>query len=143
MVRTTITVVNYCGFTVWPGISGGYPDLNITGFELTKGNSRSFQPPDVWVGGLWGRTGCTFNGSGHGSCKTGDCGSSEMECNGRSATPPVTVAKFHADEGSFFNEWSLDVSVMDGYNLQMTVETTTDASTYSFGGCPKRGCATI
>ncbi|KAI3703555.1 hypothetical protein L1987_73711 [Smallanthus sonchifolius] len=122
------------GFTVWPGIS---PVLIITGFELTGGNSRSFQLPDDWSGSLWGRTGCTFNGSGHGSCKIGDCGSGEMECNGRSATPPVTVAEFGTNK---FGERNFDVSVMDGYNLQMTVEATTDGSTYLSGDCLKRGC---
>ncbi|KAI3703556.1 hypothetical protein L1987_73712 [Smallanthus sonchifolius] len=119
---TTITVVNDCGFTVWPGISGS-PVLNITGFELTEGNSRSFQFPDDWSGGLWGRTGCTFNGSGHGSCEIGDCGSGEMECNERLANPPATVAGFD------FKENTTDmygVSILNGYNLQMTVEATSD-----------------
>ncbi|KAI3703558.1 hypothetical protein L1987_73714 [Smallanthus sonchifolius] len=137
--ETTITVINDCGFTVWPGISGS-PVFDISGFELTEGNSHSFQTPPNWSGRLWGRTGCTFNGSGHGSCKIGDCGSGEMECNGRSATPPVTVAEFGTNERSIFNETSFDVSLMDGYNLQMTVEVT-DGSTYLSGDCPKRGCA--
>ncbi|KAI3828623.1 hypothetical protein L1987_02730 [Smallanthus sonchifolius] len=123
MVRasgTTITVVNDCGFTVWPGISGS-PVFDITGFELTEGNSHSFQTPANWSGRLWGRTGCTFNGSGHGSCKIGDCGSGEMECNRRLATPPVTVAKFDIKEGR--------------------EEATGETANYSSPGCVKRGCA--
>ncbi|KAI7742572.1 hypothetical protein M8C21_011606 [Ambrosia artemisiifolia] len=65
----------------------------MTGFKLTEGTSRSFKAPEGnWTGRLWGRTGCSFNGSGHGPCKTGDCGSGQIECNGGSAAPPVTIA---------------------------------------------------
>ncbi|KAI7730616.1 hypothetical protein M8C21_009111, partial [Ambrosia artemisiifolia] len=137
--RTTITVVNDCRFTVWPAISGS-PDLNITGFELTEGNSLSLQPPANWTGRLWGRTGCTFNGSGHWSCKIGDCGSGEMECNGRSATPPVTIAQFDINTDSFGMYASYDVSLMDGYNLPMTVEPIAGTVTGTYG-CTKRGCS--
>ncbi|KAI7730615.1 hypothetical protein M8C21_009110 [Ambrosia artemisiifolia] len=122
---TTITVVNDCVFTVWPAIYGS-PDLNITGFELTEDSSRSFQTPANWTGRMWARTGCSFNGSGHGSCKIGDCGSGQMRCNGRSATPPVTIADFD------FHSDLFDVSLNDGYNLPMTMEST--------GDCVKRGC---
>ncbi|KAI7742569.1 hypothetical protein M8C21_011603 [Ambrosia artemisiifolia] len=88
--QTTITVVNDCGFTVWPAISGS-PDLDITGFELTEGSSRSFQTPANGTGRLWGRTGCSFNGSGHGSCKIGDCGSGQMECNGMMSVSMMAI----------------------------------------------------
>ncbi|KAK9067847.1 hypothetical protein SSX86_011958 [Deinandra increscens subsp. villosa] len=128
----TITVVNDCAFTVWPGIYSS-PVLDITGFELREGDSRSFHTLANWRGKLWGRTGCTFNGSGHGSCKIGDCGSDEMECNGRLPTPPVTVVAFDlmAETGDFYN-----VSLINGYNLQMTVEPTSTAAY----GCLKMGC---
>ncbi|KAF5774413.1 putative Thaumatin family [Helianthus annuus] len=137
--RNTITVVNDCGFTVWPGISGS-PLPSITGFELTAGNSRSFETPENWSGRLWGRTGCTFNGLGHGSCKTGDCGSGEMECNGGSATPPVTIAQFEIHKKFSEVVVSYDVSLMDGYNLPITVEPI-DLSPCFLYGCPKRGCS--
>ncbi|KAL8238951.1 hypothetical protein R6Q59_015518 [Mikania micrantha] len=132
---TTINVVNGCGFTVWPGIYSS-PVLNITGFELTEGNSHSFQTPANWTGRLWARAGCTFNGSGHGSCKVGDCGSGEMECNGRSATPPVTVAAF-----DFMEEMSdlYNVSLIDGYNLQVLVEATSRSDNF-LDDCLNVGC---
>ncbi|GKC18377.1 putative transcription factor C2H2 family protein, partial [Tanacetum coccineum] len=98
------------------------PNLNITGLELKAGDLWSFQAPKDWSGTLWGRTSCTFNRSGHGSCKTGDCGSGELECNGGSATPPVKLAKFTLS--SFFRLDYLYVSLAKGYNLQMTVEAT-------------------
>ncbi|GJW95294.1 G-type lectin S-receptor-like serine/threonine-protein kinase [Tanacetum coccineum] len=85
---TTITVVNECGFTVWPGILGR-PVLNVSG------------------------TGCTFQCVGHGSCATGDCGG-EMECNGRNYTQPVTILELDVNTVTydFYN-----VSLMKGFNL--------------------------
>ncbi|GJV10023.1 G-type lectin S-receptor-like serine/threonine-protein kinase [Tanacetum coccineum] len=125
---TTVTIVNDCGFPVWPGISST-PVLNVTGFELAKGTRQSFDVPGNWTGSIWGRTGCTFNESGHGSCVTGDCGG-EMECNGRNYTQPVTVAKITLTmDDEFYN-----VSIVNGFNIPMTVEPSRD------GSCEITGC---
>ncbi|GKD57091.1 G-type lectin S-receptor-like serine/threonine-protein kinase, partial [Tanacetum coccineum] len=126
----SITVVNSCKFTVWPGISGK-PALNITGFELTEGKSRSLHTPDMWSGHVWGRTGCTINGSGHWSCATGDCGTGEMECNGQSYKPPVTIAEINI---SIYRD-TYDVSIMNGFNLPMTVQLTSRQFLYKKMGC--------
>lgn len=117
----TFTLVNKCDFTVWPGIlsSAGSPKLGTTGFELRKGGSRSFKAPTGWSGRFWGRSGCEFDGSGSGSCATGDCGSGEVECNGAGATPPATLAEFTLGSGS---QDFYDVSLVDGYNLPMIVQ---------------------
>ncbi|KAI9201647.1 hypothetical protein LWI28_026660 [Acer negundo] len=40
----TFTLVNKCGYTVWPGVLGN-TRLDSTGFELLSGGSRSFQVP--------------------------------------------------------------------------------------------------
>ncbi|XP_021815199.1 thaumatin-like protein 1 [Prunus avium] len=132
----TFTFTNKCDFTVWPGIlaSAGSPKLDSTGFELAKGSSRSFQAPTGWSGRFWGRTGCNFDGSGHGSCSTGDCGSGQLECNGAGAAPPATLAEFTLGSGSpdFY-----DVSLVDGYNLPMIVE-----GSGGSGTCASTGCAT-
>ncbi|GJT85408.1 G-type lectin S-receptor-like serine/threonine-protein kinase [Tanacetum coccineum] len=130
---TTITVVNDCGFAVWPGISGN-PDVNITGFKLPKGTSRAFQVPENWSGRIWGRTGCRFNKSGGWSCATGDCGTGEVECKGRNYTQPVTVAELNMTMGDDY----YDVSLLSGFNLPMTIEAkgTEDS-------CPVTGCATV
>nr|GFB23001.1 G-type lectin S-receptor-like serine/threonine-protein kinase At1g67520 [Tanacetum cinerariifolium] len=125
---TTITVVNDCGFTVWPGILGR-PVLSVSGFELEKGARQSFEVLGNWSGTIWGRTGCTFNGSGHGSCATGDCGG-EMECNGRNYTQPVTILEIDVNTGyDLYN-----VSLMKGFNLPMTIEPSRGDS------CLKMGC---
>ncbi|KAF8410430.1 hypothetical protein HHK36_002959 [Tetracentron sinense] len=132
----TFTFVNRCDYTVWPGIlaNAGGPGLDSTGFELTKGNSRSFQAPTGWSGRFWGRTGCNFDGSGQGSCATGDCGSGQIECNGAGAAPPATLAEFTLGSGS---QDFYDVSLVDGYNLPMIVE-----GSGGSGTCAPTGCVT-
>lgn len=132
----TFTFVNKCDFTVWPGIlaSAGSPKLDSTGFELKKGSSRSFQAPTGWSGRFWGRTGCNFDGSGQGTCTTGDCGSGQVECNGSGAAPPATLAEFTLGTGG---QDFYDVSLVDGYNLPMIVEGSAGS-----GACASTGCVT-
>lgn len=132
----TFTFVNKCDFTVWPGIlaSAGSPKLDSTGFELKKGSSRSFQAPTGWSGRFWGRTGCNFDGSGQGTCTTGDCGSGQVECNGYGAAPPATLAEFTLGSGG---QDFYDVSLVDGYNLPMIVE-----GSGGSGACASTGCVT-
>lgn len=129
----TFTFVNKCSYTVWPGILG-QPILDTTGFELVNGNSRSVQAPVGWSGRFWGRTGCNFDGSGHGSCETADCGSGQIECNGAGATPPATLAEFTLGSGLTLQDF-YDVSLVDGYNLQMIVEVSGGS-----GDCGTTGC---
>ncbi|KAG7978193.1 hypothetical protein I3843_05G072000 [Carya illinoinensis] len=132
----TFTFVNRCDYTVWPGIlaNAGSPRLDSTGFELPKETSRSFQAPTGWSGRFWARTACNFDGSGSGSCLTGDCGSGQVECNGLGAAPPATLAEFTLGSGG---QDFYDVSLVDGYNLPMIVEGTGGA-----GVCASTGCVT-
>ncbi|CAI0445228.1 unnamed protein product, partial [Linum tenue] len=97
----TFTFSNRCDYTIWPGIlaNAGSPKLESTGFELAEGSTRSFQAPTGWSGRFWARTGCTFDDSGSGSCRTGDCGSGLVECNGLGAAPPATLAEFTLGTG--------------------------------------------
>ncbi|XP_024032785.1 thaumatin-like protein 1 [Morus notabilis] len=140
----TFTFKNKCDFTVWPGIlaSAGSPKLDSTGFELAKGSSRVFQAPTGWSGRFWGRTGCNFDGSGRGSCATGDCAPGGLECNGAGATPPATLAEFTLGSGS---QDFYDVSLVDGYNLPMVVEGIGGSGACASTGCVvdlNRGCPT-
>ncbi|KAG7546365.1 Thaumatin family [Arabidopsis suecica] len=142
----TITIVNRCSFTVWPGIlsNSGSGDIGTTGFELVPGDSRSFQAPASWSGRFWARTGCNFNsdtGRGQGTCLTGDCGSNQVECNGAGAKPPATLAEFTIGSGPedpARKQDFYDVSLVDGYNVPMLVE----ASGGSEGTCQTTGCVT-
>ncbi|XP_071709895.1 thaumatin-like protein 1 [Rutidosis leptorrhynchoides] len=130
---TTFTFSNKCHYTVWPGILGT-PALDTTGFELHKGRSRSLQAPPGWSGRFWGRTGCNFDGSGQWSCKTGDCGSGTLECNGNGAAPPATLAELTLGSGVGTQDF-YDVSLVDGYNIQMIVEVSGGT-----GNCGVTGC---
>ncbi|KAE9620309.1 hypothetical protein Lal_00019720 [Lupinus albus] len=134
VVAATFTFVNRCDYTVWPGIlaNAGSPPLDSTGFELPKLTSRTFQPPTGWSGRFWARTSCNFDGSGSGSCLTGDCGSGQLECNGAGAAPPVTLAEFTL--GTIGQDF-YDVSLVDGYNLPMIVE-----GSGGSGSCASTGC---
>ncbi|KAK8530015.1 hypothetical protein V6N13_102899 [Hibiscus sabdariffa] len=132
----SFTFVNRCDYTVWPGIlaNAGSPGLDSTGFELPKDSSRSFQAPTGWSGRFWGRTGCKFDGSGSGTCLTGDCGSGQVECNGLGAAPPATLAEFTLGTGG---QDFYDVSLVDGYNMPMIVE-----GSGGTGLCASTGCTT-
>ncbi|TKY67677.1 Thaumatin protein [Spatholobus suberectus] len=134
VMGATFSFVNKCDYTVWPGIlaNAGSPPLDSTGFELPKDTSRAFQAPTGWSGRFWGRTGCNFDGSGSGSCLTGDCGSGQVECNGAGAAPPATLAEFTLGTGG---QDFYDVSLVDGYNLPMIVE-----GTGGSGLCGSTGC---
>ncbi|KAJ0044629.1 hypothetical protein Pint_04036 [Pistacia integerrima] len=104
-----------------------------TCFELTPGTSRSFQFPPTWSGRLWGRTGCRFDPTrGQETCKTGDSGSNQIECNGLSASPPASLAEFTTGSGSGTQAF-YDVSLVDGYNLSIIVKP-------SDGNCLVTGC---
>ncbi|XP_010439075.1 PREDICTED: thaumatin-like protein 1b [Camelina sativa] len=140
----TITIVNRCSFTVWPGIlsNAGSGDIGTTGFELASGGSRSFQAPASWSGRFWARTGCNFDSdTGQGTCLTGDCGSNQVECNGAGAKPPATLAEFTIGSGPADparKQDFYDVSLVDGYNVPMLVE----ANGGSEGTCLTTGCVT-
>lgn len=132
----TFTFVNKCENTVWPGIlsNAGSPSLESTGFELPKGSSRRLMAPTGWSGRFWGRTGCRFDGSGSGSCKTGDCASGQVGCNGAGAQPPATLAEVTLGSGG---QDFYDVSLVDGYNLPLVMEATGGS-----GMCATTGCVT-
>ncbi|XP_061342170.1 thaumatin-like protein 1 [Gastrolobium bilobum] len=134
VLGATFTFVNRCDYTVWPGIlaNAGTPTLETTGFELPKDTSRTFQAPTGWSGRFWGRTGCSFDGSGSGSCLTADCGSGQLECNGAGASPPATLAEFTLGTGG---QDFYDVSLVDGFNLPMMVQ-----GTGGSGLCASVGC---
>ncbi|KAF8104212.1 hypothetical protein N665_0176s0023 [Sinapis alba] len=131
---TVFTIMNSCSFTVWPGILTGDNgvQLNDGGFELAPGASIDVTAPAGWSGRVWGRTGCNFDASGAGSCLTGDCGN-KLKCAGAGGVPPVTLAEFTIGTGGGKDNY--DVSLVDGYNVQMAL-TTRDGT----GDCQNGGC---
>ena len=132
---TTFTFVNRCHYTVWPGIlpNAGTGTLGTTGFDLPQDTSRSFLAPTGWSGRFWARTGCNFDG-GSSTCLTGDCNSGQIQCNGAGATPPVTLAEFTLSSATGGQDF-YDVSLVDGYNVPMTIENSGGS-----GLCGSTGC---
>lgn len=129
----TFTISNQCTYTIWPGTLGT-PQLPMTGFELAPGESIHVPSVPGWSGRIWARTGCTFDASGAGACRTGDCGG-KLECGGIGATPPASLFEItmgQGDEKDFY-----DVSFVDGYNLPLVA-----APRGVDSGCNATGCAT-
>ncbi|XP_021278215.1 osmotin-like protein [Herrania umbratica] len=131
-----LTLVNNCPFTVYPAIqpNAGHPVLERGGFALQTLTHRSFPAPTAhWSGRIWARTGCTHS-NGHFYCATGDCGH-RIECSGLGGAPPVTLAQFSLHHGGHKDLSSYAVSLVDGFNVPMTV-----TPHEGKGLCPVVGC---
>ncbi|KAF9616649.1 hypothetical protein IFM89_031513 [Coptis chinensis] len=130
----SFTITNNCPHTIWPGTlaGAGTPQLSMTGFELSSGQSVSIPSVPGWSGRIWARTGCTFDESGAGTCQTADCGG-RLECNGNGGTPPASLFEITLGKGD--NKDYYDVSFVDGYNLPLV------ATPFSINGsCSATGC---
>eukprot|EP00253_Pinus_taeda_P008354 PITA_08354 len=105
-------IQNNCRFTVWAADSLG------GGKWLDSGQSWRVQVANGTTGGrFWGRTGCSFNGNGRGSCNTGDCGGL-LNCQG-SGNPPATMVEYSLNQ--YQNSNFYDISVIDGFNLPKSI----------------------
>lgn len=80
--NVSLVITNQCSDTIWPGVGTQAGDLpGIVGFELASGNTKNISVATNWNGRVWGRTNCTFDSTGAGSCVTGDCGGN-LTCTG-------------------------------------------------------------
>ena len=135
-----VTFVNRVTQTIWVAASpdAAHP-LAATGWVLPAGQSVSIVVPDHYNGRFWGRTGCEFSG-GRGHCQTGDC-DGRFQCTGYGSIP-ATLAEYN------LNAWDgldfYDVSMVDGSNLPMYINTTTGGTPdkVSPTGCVAAGCTT-
>jgi hypothetical protein len=136
----SLTFVNALQQTVWvaAGEQTPQPALATTGWVLPAGQSLSITVPDKWNGRFWGRTGCSFDGSGHGHCQTGDC-AGRFQCKQYGAIP-ATLAEFNLN--SWHNLDFYDVSLVDGSNLPMYINITKGSTKdpISSKGCSPAGC---
>ncbi|EOA35553.1 hypothetical protein CARUB_v10020759mg [Capsella rubella] len=121
------TIVNSCDQKIWPAITPG-ENFNGGGFELKPGQSIVFTAPVGWSGRIWGRTGCNFDSTGTGTCETGSCGST-LKCSA-SGKPPASLAEFTLAALDFY-----DVSLVDGFNLPMSVNPRNGKGNCSVAGC--------
>ncbi|XP_031499872.1 protein P21-like [Nymphaea colorata] len=101
---------NQCSYTLWAAaVPGG-------GQQLDPGQSWNlFVNPGTKMARIWARTGCNFDGSGHGSCQTGDCGG-VLACQAF-GQPPNTLAEYALNQ--FNNLDFFDISLIDGFNVPM------------------------
>ncbi|KAH9927973.1 Osmotin thaumatin-like protein [Epithele typhae] len=123
----TFTVYNNCPFTIWPAL---FTDLNVApnvpnqpgGWVQGQYQAVSFYVPDNWQAGrIWARRNCDFSSNpGPNSCLDGGCNGG-LVCDPHTGTgvPPATVAEFTL-QGAGFQDW-YDVSLVDGYNLPMSI----------------------
>ncbi|KAH9317727.1 hypothetical protein KI387_019496 [Taxus chinensis] len=108
----SFAIENQCPYTVW---AAGIPFGG--GRELRQGQSWQVDVPAGSQGRFWGRTGCSFDGSGRGGCKTGDCGGL-LNCKG-SGGVPSTLFEYALNQ--YQNMDFYDISLVDGFNLRMAV----------------------
>ncbi|XP_077230268.1 thaumatin-like protein [Tasmannia lanceolata] len=131
VTATTFAIYNKCTHTVWPGIqpTAGKPVVAGGGFRLPPNKAYSLKVPAGWSGRIWGREDCSFDATGKGRCVTGDCGGA-LACNGLGGTPPATLAEITLGEQDFY-----DVSLVDGYNLAISVTPFRGSGKCSYAGC--------
>ncbi|KAK7262439.1 hypothetical protein RJT34_30012 [Clitoria ternatea] len=132
-----LTLVNNCNYTVWPAIqpNAGQPVLAGGGLILHPLTHQSIPFPDThWSGRVWARTGCSTAGPNHLSCATGDCGG-RLQCNGAGGSAPATLAQFDVHHGGGNDFSSYGVSLVDGFNVPLTV-----TPHEGKGVCPVVGC---
>ncbi|XP_021820309.1 glucan endo-1,3-beta-glucosidase-like [Prunus avium] len=131
-----ISFKNHCPYTVWPATltSDGKPQLSTTGFKLASHGNFHLDTPVPWNGRFWARTGCSTDASGKFVCTTADCGSGQVTCNGKGGIPPATLAEFNIPAGR--GQDFYDVSLVDGFNLPMSVTPHGGTGTCKTGSCP-------
>ncbi|KAL2348063.1 hypothetical protein Fmac_002063 [Flemingia macrophylla] len=128
----TFNITNGCNYTVWAAaVPGG-------GARLNPNETWSLEVANGTTGGrIWGRTNCTFNSTGQGTCLTGDCGG-VLVCN-KTGTPPNTVVEFAMNQ--YNNLDFYDITLLDGFNIPVQVSPTYNCSTVKCaaditGECP-------
>ncbi|KAJ0093018.1 hypothetical protein Patl1_27108 [Pistacia atlantica] len=141
----TVSIKNNCPYTIWPATlaNSNRPQLSETGFELASGGTKTLDIPAQWAGRFWARTGC----SGSFTCATADCGSGQVQCNGKSGATPASLVEitFQANDGQDY----YNLSLVDGFNLPVSVapqgsdgnvigcKNTLDNATFFKSQCPE------
>ncbi|XAR69162.1 hypothetical protein NMG60_11000649 [Bertholletia excelsa] len=130
----TFTIQNHCSFTIWPALlTGAGPQLPSTGFQLPSYAARSLDVSAPWSGRVWARYLCSSS-AGKFSCQSGDCASGQVACGGAGGIPPVTLAEFTLATGGGKDYY--DVSIVDGFNLPVSVAPSGGNGRCSATGCP-------
>jgi len=104
-----------------------------TRWEAPPISAVIFTVPDDWQAArVWGRRDCNFSIPGPGSCLDGGCNGG-LECDPTTGTgvPPATLAEFTLSSDPNGNDF-YDVSVVDGFNLPMSITASIE--------CPVASC---
>ncbi|XP_022919413.1 uncharacterized protein [Onthophagus taurus] len=143
-VATTFVVANCVEFrirnneigAIWVGILGNANKAPLAngGFVLEANSETSIQAPDDWAGRFWARTWCNYDTQ---YCETGDCGS-KLECNGNGGAPPVSLAEITLRGWGGLDYY--DISLVDGYNLKVSMEPINGGGVDGDYGCKKAYC---
>ncbi|HET6899695.1 MAG TPA: thaumatin family protein [Vicinamibacteria bacterium] len=105
----TISVVNSCSYTVYPGI---YPPVYQNGgWTMAPGSSVVISVPSNFNGRVWGRTGC--DSSSPARCATGQCGGTGLQCAGTTGQAGTSLAEFNLNAAG--TDW-YNVSYVDGFD---------------------------
>jgi hypothetical protein len=139
--QRTVTFVNRMDETIWVAAApSATSPLAATGWVLPAGQSVTITTPDNLNTRFWGRTGCVFSRAGVGHCQTGDCGGL-FQCKGW-GTIPATLAEVNFDAWDHLDFY--DVSMVDGSNLPMWINTTRSSGgtkdKVTPNGCVAAGC---
>ncbi|XP_042477054.1 protein P21-like [Macadamia integrifolia] len=114
---TKFEITNQCSYTVW---AASVWTVSI------PGGGKQLKPGETWVinvtnstsGRIWGRTNCTFDASGNGSCETGGC-NNKFDCKEDKAVSPVTLTEFSVNGLSNLDFY--DLSLLHGFNIPMEI----------------------
>ncbi|XP_051129784.1 protein P21-like [Andrographis paniculata] len=111
------SIKNNCPYTVWAAaVPGG-------GRRLDGGQTWNLGfPGGPKLAKIWARTGCSFNSTGRGGCRTGDC-DGWLRCRNY-GSPPHTLAEYGLN--SFAGKDYYDISLMKGFNVPMEFAPTTN-----------------
>ncbi|KAG0467084.1 hypothetical protein HPP92_018664 [Vanilla planifolia] len=111
---TTFTVTNNCSYPIWPAaVPGG-------GSFLLSGQNWTFtvdSAENATSGRIWGRTNCSFDLQGNGSCLTGNC-QNRLICT-ENGSPPATLVRYYLYQ--YGNNDFYHVSLLDGFNIPIAV----------------------
>ncbi|KAK8614129.1 hypothetical protein V6N13_122503 [Hibiscus sabdariffa] len=96
---------------------------------------QQFVAPWLWNGRIWARTGCKFDSNWQPACETDDY-DGRLQCNRLIGNPPATLVQvaLQGDKGkpNFY-----DVSLVDGYNLLVSIVTGPFSPKCTIRGCSK------
>ncbi|TYJ57676.1 hypothetical protein B9479_001530 [Cryptococcus floricola] len=138
LAERKITVNNKCSSSLYLAVGGQGGNVTKSdgsaqpgGWEQEPGE-YTFIAPDGWNNArIWARTGCEKSGDSL-DCIIGACTAGTIECDGTEfGTAGATLAEFTLN--GYSGQDSYDISIVDGYNLPVTI-TPSDSS------CTRSSC---